>query len=118
MNEYLQAYSFAPFAVVLALCFAFTLFWLPETQGTTPEELQDQLTRKHSQTTYHNMDVVQSSVYSPINQEWKEAMEQIRKSEEADMVEGRYSESFYPKSSLSTTIPSSYTLFLNNHHFN
>lgn len=90
MNEYLQAYSFAPFAVVLALCFAFTLFWLPETQGTTPQELQDQLTRKHSQTTYHNMDVVQSSVYSPINQEWKEAMEQIRESEEADMVEGGY----------------------------
>ena len=47
MNEYLQEYSFVPFAVVLFLAFMFTLIWLPETQGTTPEELQAQLIKKN-----------------------------------------------------------------------
>ena len=39
MNKYLGPYSFGPFAVVLLFCFFYTLFVLPETQGTTPEQL-------------------------------------------------------------------------------
>ena len=46
-NEYLQEYSFVPFAIVLFLAFMFALIWLPETQGTTPEESQAQLIKKN-----------------------------------------------------------------------
>lgn len=41
MNLYLGAFSFAPFAGVLAICFLYSAFLLPETQGTTPEQLAE-----------------------------------------------------------------------------
>merc|ERR1712238_4493 len=46
MHEYLGAYAFVPFACVLLFTFVYALIWLPETQGTTPEELQKALVRK------------------------------------------------------------------------
>ena len=39
MNKYLGAYSFGPFSIFSLLCFLYTIFFLPETQGTTPEQL-------------------------------------------------------------------------------
>merc|ERR1739844_281530 len=58
MNKYLGPYSFVPFAIVLFLGFMFSAIWLPETQGTTPEELQAELVKKNSSTVYHNMSFV------------------------------------------------------------
>jgi len=49
--EWLHAFSFAPFAVVLTLTFVFAWTLLPETQGTTPEELQAALVKKTESTT-------------------------------------------------------------------
>mmetsp|Transcript_42364 Transcript_42364/g.51608 ORF Transcript_42364/g.51608 Transcript_42364/m.51608 type:complete len:670 (-) Transcript_42364:299-2308(-) len=93
LNKYLGPYSFVPFGVVLAGCFIFALIWLPETQGTTPAELQAQLSRKHSHTVYKNFDV-QNSIANPIDLEWRLAMDQIRQEEEAAMKEGRYNYGF------------------------
>merc|ERR1719254_194495 len=45
LNDSLGAYSFGPFAVVLLLTFLYAWIWLPETQGTTPAELQAQLVK-------------------------------------------------------------------------
>jgi hypothetical protein len=39
MAESLGAYSFLPFAVILAASFVFALTVMPETRGTTPEQL-------------------------------------------------------------------------------
>jgi len=52
--EYLGAYSFVPFAVVLSLTFIFALIWLPETHGTTPEQLQAEVLKKNAGTEYKN----------------------------------------------------------------
>eukprot|EP01041_Mallomonas_annulata_P000929 gene929-1803_t len=40
MTLYLGPWVFIPFAIVLAFTFLFTLFYLPETQGRTVEEIQ------------------------------------------------------------------------------
>lgn len=89
MNEYLGPYSFAPFAFVILLAFIFALFWLPETQGLTPEELHDALVKKNSSTyTSISVDMTQSN---PLDLEWRRAMEQIRKDEEDAMKSGQYS---------------------------
>ena len=92
--KYLGAYSFAPFAVVLLFGFMFALIWLPETQGTTPEELQAQLIQKNASTVYHNVsfvDVPGASAAS-LGTEWRLAMERVRQEESAAMDEGTYSE--------------------------
>ena len=39
MSKLLGAYSFLPFAAILAASFVFALTAMPETQGTTPEQL-------------------------------------------------------------------------------
>lgn len=57
MNDYLGPYSFGPFAGILVLTFLYALLFLPETAGTTPEELQKMLAAKNEGTTYHNMDI-------------------------------------------------------------
>ena len=46
--EHLGAFSFGPFAAVLTLTFLFALIYLPETQGTTPEELQAAIAKKNA----------------------------------------------------------------------
>jgi len=91
--KYLGPYSFLPFGVMLAFCFVYALVWLPETQGTTPEELQAHLTRKHSHTVYKNFDV-QKNYSNPIDMEWRLAMDQIRQEEEKAMTEGTYNYGF------------------------
>lgn len=105
MNQYLQAYSFVPFAVVLFFGFMFTLIWLPETQGTTPEELQAQLIKKNQSVVYHNMsiaindkNVIDDDIQQQGNlgEEWRQAMDQVRKNEEEEMVKGTYNYGFKP----------------------
>ena len=87
----LESYSFVPFAIVLLFAFMFALFWLPETQGTTPEELQEALVKKNASSVYHNIDITNSH-NNPIDLEWKMAMDKMRKDEEAAMKDGTYSE--------------------------
>lgn len=48
MNMHLGAFSFGPFALVLAFCFGYAYFVLPETQGTTPEKLMAEMVHRHS----------------------------------------------------------------------
>ena len=60
MNKRLGAYSFAPFAVVMLLTFLFAWIWMPETQGTTPTELQARLVKRMSMVKYQNVDMVTS----------------------------------------------------------
>ncbi len=97
MNSYLGPFSFVPFAFVLFLGFIFSLIWLPETQGTTPEELQAQLVKKNSDTVYHNMSFV-DVMGGPAEQEtmalgdqWRMAMDQVRAEEVEAMNMGTYS---------------------------
>jgi len=87
--EYLGPFSFVPFAIVLLFTFLFAAFWLPETHGTTPEELQEKLVKKNSSTVYHNIDIA-NTIGNPIDLEWKMAMDQLRKDEESSMKEGSY----------------------------
>ena len=75
INESLGPYSFSPFAVVLLLTFLYAWTTLPETQGTTPEELQAELVKKNVGTTYHNMDIEGTVTAVPPSQdEWAEAL--------------------------------------------
>lgn len=87
MNKYLGPYSFLPFAAVLAATFMFALTVLPETQGTTPEELATELVKNASSGVIYqtNTDSVRA-----IDEEWKKAMEQLMEEEEAEMDKGTY----------------------------
>lgn len=89
MHEYLGPYSFVPFAIIILLAFMFALIWLPETQGLTPEELQDALVKKNS-STYAIISVDMAQSY-PLDLEWRRAMEQIRRDEEDAIKSGNYS---------------------------
>jgi SP family facilitated glucose transporter-like MFS transporter 3 len=93
MNKYLGPYSFLPFAGVLAATFMFALTVLPETQGTTPEELATELVRNASSGVLYevNPDSVRA-----IDDEWRKAMEQIQHEEDADMQNGTYEYGFKP----------------------
>jgi SP family facilitated glucose transporter-like MFS transporter 3 len=81
MNEYLGAYSFGPFAAVLFATFLFTAFVLPETGGTTPEELQAQLVKKNASVVYHNLDITTNHT-GALEAEWALAMEQYEDEDE------------------------------------
>jgi len=94
MNKYLGPWSFGPFAGVLALCFFYSLFILPETQGTTPQELAaDMVTRNSVSVTYQPRD---DTAPDAIDQEWRKAMEQLMKEEEQQMETGQYDYGFKP----------------------
>uniref|UniRef100_A0A7S1BWB8 Hexose transporter 1 n=1 Tax=Corethron hystrix TaxID=216773 RepID=A0A7S1BWB8_9STRA len=93
LDEYLHAYSFAPFGIVLLMTFLFAAFKLPETQGTTPQELQKQITRRNSSAQFHNFNIDESYV-NPVDMEWRIAMEQIRQEEEKAMQDGSYSKCY------------------------
>jgi len=93
--KYLGPFSFLPFAAVLFFTFAFSYFWLPETQGTTPEELVAALVKKNESIVYHNIDI-ESSYRNPIDLEWKSAMDQLRKDEEQTMKDGSFNYGFQP----------------------
>jgi MFS transporter, SP family, solute carrier family 2 (facilitated glucose transporter), member 3 len=61
LNEYLGAYSFGPFACILAFAFSYALLVLPETQGTTPEALIAEMERHNSQVVYEKDALVMAS---------------------------------------------------------
>lgn len=94
LQEYLGAFSFVPFAIVLLMTFIFAVTVLPETKGTTPEELRAEIVRSLSTIlVLSNDDTVTSSVGNPIDVEWRRAMSDLRRLEEEDMKRGTYSES-------------------------
>ncbi len=90
MNEYLGPFSFAPFALVLLATFVATLIYLPETQGTTPKELQEMIKEKNKETEFRNFNIMEAPG-TPMDLEWKVAMERIRLEEEEGMKLGSYS---------------------------
>jgi SP family facilitated glucose transporter-like MFS transporter 3 len=93
MNQYLGPYSFAPFALVLGCTFVFALFILPETQGTTPDELAAEMVRRNSKSmVYHSGD----DNTGVINEEWRKAMEQLMQEEEDEMKAGSFDYGFLP----------------------
>lgn len=93
LQEYLGAFSFVPFAVVLLMTFIFAVTVLPETKGTTPEELRDEIVRSLStMLVLSNDNTASSSVGNPIDVEWRRAMSDLRRLEEEDMKRGTYSE--------------------------
>jgi SP family facilitated glucose transporter-like MFS transporter 3 len=90
MNQYLGPYSFTPFALILLITFVATYIYLPETRGTTPEELQEMIKEKNKETEFHNFNIIQTPG-TPMDIEWKAAMERIRFEEEEGMKLGSYS---------------------------
>lgn len=95
MNQYLKEYSFLPFAGVLLFVFIYAKIWLPETSGTTPEELRATLVSKNSMVVYHNMDI-ENAHHNPVDMEWRLAMEELRREEERAMKDGTYDYGFKP----------------------
>ncbi|KAL3827197.1 hypothetical protein ACHAXA_006752 [Cyclostephanos tholiformis] len=98
LQESLGAFSFVPFAAVLFMTLIFVLIFLPETKGTTPEELRDEIARNLSaflatshDTTYEDHS---SSAGNPIDVEWRRAMDDLRRQEELDMLRGAYNYGF------------------------
>lgn len=87
MKELLGPFSFVPFACVLLLSFVFALFALPETQGTTPEQLARQMTRTLSDTVVYQKN---NDTSAQIDLEWRKAMEQLQKEEENERHQGTY----------------------------
>lgn len=79
MNQYLGPYSFAPFGAVLAFTFFYALFVLPETQGTTPEDLVADIVRRNSKSVIYEANTEEAGA---IDLEWRKAMEQIMQEEE------------------------------------
>mmetsp|Transcript_21556 Transcript_21556/g.53291 ORF Transcript_21556/g.53291 Transcript_21556/m.53291 type:complete len:645 (+) Transcript_21556:83-2017(+) len=93
MNEYLGPYSFGPFGLVLAFAFLFALFVLPETQGTTPEELIAEMTRRNSRSMVYEVNEEDAGA---IDLEWRKAMEQLMEEEQTQMQTGTYDYGFKP----------------------
>lgn len=96
LQESLGAFSFVPFAVVLLMTIIFVVIFLPETKGTTPEELRDEIVRSLSVFLAMSNDTANdghsSSAGNPIDVEWRRAMDDLRRQEELDMLRGTYSE--------------------------
>lgn len=93
MHKYLGPLSFGPFAGVLLAIFVFAATVLPETQGSTPEELARIMSRTLSQTVVFNPNV---EAVNQIDQEWRKAMEQLQQEEEAERQAGTYDYGFQP----------------------
>ena len=91
MNEFLGPFSFAPFACVLLATFVFAATILPETQGTTPEQLAAQMTRTLSQTVVYQPN---EDAASQIDLEWRKAMEQLQQEEDMERKRGTYDYGF------------------------
>jgi len=99
LQENLGPYSFVPFATILLATMIFVIVWLPETKGTTPEELRDDIVRSLSTMLSMSDDITgenSSSVGNPIDVEWRRAMDDLRKQEEEDMKRGTYNYGFQP----------------------
>lgn len=101
LQKYLGAFSFVPFATVLLITIIFVIVYLPETKGTTPEELRDDIERSLSTILALNDDSMSnenssSSVGNPIDVEWRRAMDDLKRQEEEDMMRGTYNYGFQP----------------------
>jgi MFS transporter, SP family, solute carrier family 2 (facilitated glucose transporter), member 3 len=92
MNEYLGPYSFVPFAMILLGVFVFTWVALPETQGTTPEQLAVEMKRSLSQMFTYAPNTEAAS----LDAEWRKAMEQLQLEEENERKQGTYDYGFQP----------------------
>jgi SP family facilitated glucose transporter-like MFS transporter 3 len=88
MNQYLGAFSFAPFALVLACCFLYAWWVLPETQGTTPEKLISEMIRRNSASVIFDKPLLNS----PAAVEWEDSMGKLQNEEKHQMQEGDYGE--------------------------
>ena len=100
LQSSLGAFSFVPFAVVLLLTMVFVIVWLPETKGTTPEELRHDIVRSLSHLMLFSDDGSNqehsSSVGNPIDIEWRRAMDDLKHQEEEDMKRGTFNYGFQP----------------------
>ena len=95
MNQYLGAYSFGPFAIVLAMAFSYSLWVLPETQGTKPEDLIAEMVSRNSQSiVYEATATVVEHDPSALNREWRKAMNQLVEEEANQMKDGAYGKCF------------------------
>jgi MFS transporter, SP family, solute carrier family 2 (facilitated glucose transporter), member 3 len=99
MNEYLGPYSFAPFACILLATFVFAATLLPETQGTTPEQLAAAMTKSLSQSVVYQPNADSAS---QIDLEWRKAMEQLQQEEDQERQQGTYDYGFKPIDSETT----------------
>ena len=100
LQESLGAYSFIPFAIILLMTIIFVVIFLPETKGTTPEELRDEIVKSISMMLALSNDTAtehySSSAGNPIDVEWRRAMDDLKRQEEIDMMRGTYNYGFQP----------------------
>ena len=96
MNNYLGPYSFVPFATVLAFVFGYAVVILPETQGTTPEELAAEMVRRNSHSILYQPNDDDDEATGAIDEEWRRAMEQLMKEEQDEMQAGTFDYGFQP----------------------
>ena len=100
LQESLGAYSFIPFAIILLMTIIFVVIFLPETKGTTPEELRDDIVKSISMMLALSNDTAtehySSSAGNPIDVEWRRAMDDLKRQEEIDMMRGTYNYGFQP----------------------
>lgn len=90
INNALGPYSFGPFATVLAFTFVFALTKLPETQGRTPKQLQQEIVKRNSFSVEYQPNEENAG---GLDDEWRVAMEQLMREEEQEMNTGTYSKS-------------------------
>lgn len=76
INNALHAYSFAPFACVLFLTSAYVLFVLPETLGSTPDEIAKKLRSQLNESF-----VFESDADDAMDEEWAQALKQLEQEE-------------------------------------
>jgi len=81
MDAHLAPYTFVPFLIVLVCTFVFTIFIVPETQGTTPEELVAEMVKTNSQSMVYEVNEEEAGA---INLEWEKAMQQLLEEENAE----------------------------------
>jgi len=73
--------------------FVFAAKVLPETQGTTPEQLVADMTRTLSRSVVYQPNVESAS---QIDLEWRKAMEQLQQEEEMERQRGTFDYGFRP----------------------
>ena len=86
-------FGLGPLAFVLLLTFVFAATIIPETQGSTPEELAAEMTRSLSKSMVYQPNTDSAS---QIDLEWRKAMEQLQHEEEMERQKGTYDYGFQP----------------------
>lgn len=77
LNAALTPYTFVPFIIVLIFTFLFTMFFVPETQGTTPEDLVAEMKESSHDMVYS----INKETAGEINEEWEKAFQQLLEEE-------------------------------------